>query len=64
MNLKAYLFLGVSCVTAIAAVGSVFELASGVPRFGTLTTAIILVVTAIATPVLFWSAIKAGRAAL
>ncbi|BAC92370.1 MULTISPECIES: hypothetical protein [Gloeobacter] len=64
MNIKAYALLGISCVTAIAAVGSVFELASGVPRLGTATTAIILAVTGIATPIVFWLAIKEGRAAL
>lgn len=61
MNFKAYLFLAVSCVAAIAAVGSVFELTSGVPRFGTVTTAIILVGSGIAAPILFWAAVKEGR---
>lgn len=61
MNLKAYALLGISCVTAIAAVGSVFELSSGVPRLGTTTTAVILVLAGLATPLLFWLAIKEGR---
>ncbi|MBW4697208.1 MAG: hypothetical protein KME03_04785 [Aphanocapsa lilacina HA4352-LM1] len=64
MPIKAYALLGISCVTAIAAVGSVFELASGVPRFGTATTAIILTLSGIATPIIFWLAIKEGRATL
>lgn len=64
MNFKAYLFLGISSVSAIAAVGSVFELASGVPRFGNGTTTAILIASAIATPLLFWYAVKTGREAL
>jgi hypothetical protein len=39
---KSGVLLGVSCVAAIAAVGSVFELASGQPDLGTLTTGLIL----------------------
>ncbi|MBV9384823.1 MAG: hypothetical protein JOZ78_00175 [Chroococcidiopsidaceae cyanobacterium CP_BM_ER_R8_30] len=48
MNLltpKSALFLGGSCVAAIAAVGSIFELASGEPDLGGLATLIILVIS-------------------
>lgn len=39
---KSGLLLAASCVAAIAAVGSVFELSSGTPQYGTLLTGIIL----------------------
>ncbi|NES08262.1 MAG: hypothetical protein F6K22_39155, partial [Okeania sp. SIO2F4] len=39
---KSSLFLGGSCIAAIAAVGSVFELSSGEPELGSLVTGVIL----------------------
>jgi hypothetical protein len=39
---KSGVLLGVSCIAAIAAVGSVFELTSGQPDLGALTTGLIL----------------------
>lgn len=39
------LFLSGSCVAAIAAVGSVFELAYGEPKLGSLNTSIILAIS-------------------
>lgn len=45
MTPKSSLLLGSSCVAFIAAVGSIFELTSGVPKFGSLVTTIILVLS-------------------
>jgi len=55
------LLLG-SCITAIAAVGSIFELSSGSPDLGDLTTSIILTVSLPLTVVLFWIAVLDTRA--
>ncbi|MBK1990296.1 hypothetical protein A0J48_022685 [Sphaerospermopsis aphanizomenoides BCCUSP55] len=59
---KSGLFLGSSCVTAIAAVGSVFELSSGQPDFGVQTTAIILALSIPLTVLFFMAAVKDARA--
>jgi hypothetical protein len=59
---KSGLFLGGSCVTAIAAVGSVFELSYGQPNFGFQTTAIILAISIPVTVLLFVAAVKDARA--
>lgn len=59
---KSGLFLGGSCVAAIAAVGSIFELASGQPELGSLTTAIILVISAPLGAVLFFAAVRTANA--
>lgn len=45
MTPKSSLFLGSSCVAFIAAVGSIFELTSGIPKFGNLATTIILILS-------------------
>lgn len=50
------------CVTAIAAVGSVFELSSGNPDLGTATTGLILAASIPLTGLLFWAAVKDTRA--
>ncbi len=42
MTPKSGVLLGVSCIAAIAAVGSVFELTSGQPDLGMFTTGLIL----------------------
>ena len=42
MTPKSGLFLACSCITAIAAVGSIFEITSGQPDLGVQNTAIIL----------------------
>jgi len=43
MTPRSSLFLGISCVAAIAAVGCVFELSSGSPDWGsTLTTGVLI----------------------
>jgi hypothetical protein len=54
--------LMVSCVAAIAAVGSVFELSSGVPDLGTPVTAGILALSIPATIVSFYAAVQDARA--
>ncbi|MDV2995365.1 MAG: hypothetical protein N4J56_005019 [Chroococcidiopsis sp. SAG 2025] len=58
MTPKSGLFLGGCCITAIAAVGSVFELASGQPDLGNLNTAVILAISIPATVLLFVAAVR------
>lgn len=57
---KSSLFLGLSCIAAIAAVGSVFELTSGAPQLGTLVTGSIL---GLSIPIAVGSFLAAVRAA-
>jgi len=59
---KSGVLLGGSCVTAIAAVGSVFELSSGHPQLGSLITGIILALAVPLTAVLFYAAVQDARA--
>ncbi|MBD2137917.1 hypothetical protein H6F32_10025 [Anabaena sp. FACHB-1237] len=59
---KSGLFLGASCITAIAAVGSVFELSYGQPDFGFQTTAIILGLSLPLTILFFIVAVRDARA--
>lgn len=59
---KSGLFLGGSCITAIAAVGSVFELSSGQPDFGVQVTAIILGLSIPLTGLFFFAAVRDARA--
>jgi hypothetical protein len=59
---KSGLFLGASCITAIAAVGSVFELTSGQPDLGFQTTAIILGLSIPLTGLFFIAAVRDARA--
>ncbi|TVP61164.1 MAG: hypothetical protein EA343_15015 [Nodularia sp. (in: Bacteria)] len=59
---KSGLFLGGSCITAIAAVGSVFELTSGQPNFGVQATAIILGLSIPLTGLFFFAAVRDARA--
>jgi hypothetical protein len=54
----------VSCVAAIAAVGSVFELSYGHPRYGVLMTSIILSGSIPLTGAALWAAVKDARANL
>lgn len=58
MTLKSSLLLGGSCVAAIAAVGSVFELASGEPTFGGLATSIILALSVPLGGLFFYAAVR------
>ncbi|MBE9011963.1 hypothetical protein IQ250_17320 [Pseudanabaenaceae cyanobacterium LEGE 13415] len=62
MTPKSGLFLGGSCVAAIAAVGCVFELSSGNPEYGTLATGIILAISAPLTVICFLAAVADARA--
>ncbi|MDX2273596.1 MAG: hypothetical protein NW237_16820 [Cyanobacteriota bacterium] len=61
-NLKSNLFLAGSCLSAIAAVGSVFELTSGSPDYGVALTTGILLLTAPLTIWFFKVAVNAARA--
>ncbi|WP_016951216.1 hypothetical protein [Anabaena sp. PCC 7108] len=59
---KSGLFLGGACVSAIAAVGSVFELSYGEPDLGVQTTAIILALSIPITVLFFFAAVRDARA--
>jgi hypothetical protein len=62
MTPKSGILLLLSCVAAIAGVGSVFELSSGNPDLGSLVTSIILAVSIPITGVCFWAAVQDTRA--
>lgn len=62
MTPKSGLFLACSCVAAIAAVGSIFELSSGQPDLGNQTTSIILALSIPLTGLFFFAAVKDARA--
>lgn len=62
MTPKSGVLLGGSCVTAIAAVGSVFELSSGQPQLGGMVTGIILTLAIPFTAILFYAAVQDARA--
>ncbi|WP_193195102.1 hypothetical protein [Nostoc sp. MG11] len=59
---KSGLLLGGSCVSAIAAVGSIFELSYGQPDLGVQVTAIILGLTIPLTGLFFFAAVRDARA--
>ncbi len=59
---KSGVLLGASCVAAIAAVGSVFELSSGSPQLGGLTTGVILALSIPLTALCFYWAVQDARA--
>ncbi|WP_373529576.1 hypothetical protein [Nostoc sp.] len=59
---KSGLFLGGACVSAIAAVGSIFELSYGQPDFGVPVTAIILALSIPLTGLFFFAAVRDARA--
>ena len=59
---KSGVLLALCCITAIAAVGSIFELSSGDPELGSLTTEIILAASIPLTGVLFWGAVQDTKA--
>jgi hypothetical protein len=50
-----------ACITAIASVGSVFELTSGNPELGTTTTTAILAVCIPLTAILFFIAVRSSE---
>jgi hypothetical protein len=62
MTPKSGLLLGGSCVAAIAAVGSIFELASGEPDLGNLATSIILTISIPLGGFLFFAAVRDANA--
>jgi hypothetical protein len=51
-----------ACITAIAAVGSVFELASGIPKYGNTITGAILAASIPLTVGLFYVAVRSTNA--
>ena len=58
---SGFLLLG-SCVSAIAAVGSVFELSSGEPELGSLVTSIILAASIPLSAFFFFAAVRNANA--
>lgn len=62
MTPKSGVLLGGCCVTAIAAVGSIFELSSGQPDLGEVTTSLILAASVPLTILLFLAAVQDARA--
>lgn len=64
MTPKSSVLLLISCIAAIASVGSVFELTSGVPQLGQTNTTIILVISIPLTIVSFFLAVMDARANL
>jgi hypothetical protein len=62
MTPKSSVLLGGSCVAAIAAVGSIFELSSGEPDLGGLITGIILVLSIPLGVFLFYAAVRDAKA--
>ncbi len=62
ITVKSGILLMLCCITAIAGVGSVFELSSGEPELGSLTTGIILAGSLPLTGVLFWAAVQDTKA--
>jgi hypothetical protein len=59
---KSGVFLAGSCVAAIAAVGSIFELSSGQPQLGSVVTSVILVLAVPLTGIFFYAAVQDARA--
>ncbi|WP_017711689.1 hypothetical protein [Prochlorothrix hollandica] len=57
---KSAVLLLVSCVTAIASVGSIFELSSGEPQLGMTLTAVILGASLPLTGLCLFFAVKAA----
>ncbi|BAQ62878.1 hypothetical protein GM3708_3284 [Geminocystis sp. NIES-3708] len=64
MTPKSSILLLVSCIAAIASVGSVFELTSGVPQLGQANTTIILAISIPLTIGSFFLAVIDARANL
>jgi len=64
MTPKSSILLLASCVAAIAAVGCVFELAYGNPKYGEAMTVAILLGSIPACGASFWAAVKDARANL
>ena len=62
MTPKSGAYLGVACLSAIAAVGSMFELSSGDPDWGTAPTAVVIALSIPAGIIAFRAAVKDARA--
>lgn len=62
MTPKSGVFLMGSCISAIAAVGSIFELSSGQPDWGTTPTTVILATCIPLAAFFFYAAVKDARA--
>lgn len=62
MTPKSGLFLACSCISAIAAVGSIFEITSGQPDLGMQNTAIILALTIPLSGLFFFGAVRDAKA--
>ncbi len=62
MTPKSGAYLGIACLSAISAVGSMFELSSGDPNWGTVPTAVTLAISIPATVLSFMAAVKDARA--
>jgi hypothetical protein len=62
MTPKSGLFLAGTCIAAIAAVGSIFELSSGQPDYGVVPTAVVLTLSIPLAIVLFLAAVKDAKA--
>lgn len=62
MTPKSGLLLGGSCVATIAAVGSIFELASGEPNLGSLATIVILTISIPLGGFFFYAAVRDANA--
>ena len=62
MTPKSGAYLGIACLSAIAAVGSMFELSSGDPDWGTAPTAVIIALSIPAGVIAFRAAVKDARA--
>jgi hypothetical protein len=63
ITVKSGICLLLCCITAIAGVGSVFELSSGQPELGSTTTSLILALSIPLTGILFWIAVQDTRRA-
>ncbi|GJQ09561.1 hypothetical protein GpartN1_g1352.t1 [Galdieria partita] len=61
INVPSGILLGMSCVLAIAFVGSLFELSSGHPQYGREVTGAILVGSLPSFLFLFYAAIQKGK---
>jgi hypothetical protein len=63
ITVKSGICLLLCCISAIAGVGSVFELSSGQPELGNTTTGLILALSIPITAILFWVAVQDTRKA-
>jgi hypothetical protein len=62
MTAKSSILLLISCIAAIASVGCIFELSSGMPQLGQTNTAIILAASVPVTIASFVLAVMDARA--